>query len=225
MGDGELGRADPDFRDPLHEDAVVDDEVEQLRESHRVKLAQEVARGADEAVRQVVADAAHPVVVVEQPRPAGPLEEVEDLLAVPQQVQERREGADVHRVGADRDRVRGDPLQLGHQHADRLHVRAHLDAHQLLDGEREAERVAHRRHVVHAVGVGQHPGVVDVLGVLLEAAVQVADVGPRRAHDLAVGAQLQPEHPVGRRVLRPHVEDHLVGVEPVLVPVGDPGRG
>ena len=98
-------------------------------------------------------------------------------------------------------------------------VRAHLDAVELLDREGEAERVAHRRAVVHAVGVGHDAGVVDVLAVLLEAAVEVADVGAGGLDDLAVGAQLHPEHPVGGGVLRPHLEDHLVGVEGVRVPV------
>ena len=172
--------------------------------------------------REVVADPAHPVVVVEEPRAAGPLEEVEDLLPVPDQVQERGEGPDVHRVGADRDGVGGDPLQLRHHHADGVHVRAHLDAAELLDGEGEAERVAHRRAVVQAVGVGHDAGVVHVLAVLLEAAVEVADVGAGGLDDLAVGAQLHPEHPVGGGVLRPHLEDHLVGVEGVRVPVRHP---
>ena len=39
-----------------------------------------------------------------------------------------------------------------------------------------------------------------------------------RAHDLAVGAQLDPQHPVGGGVLGPHVEDHLVGVQIVYPP-------
>ena len=37
--------------------------------------------------------------------------------------------------------------------------------------------------------------------------------GRAALHDLAVGAQLDAQHAVGGRVLRPHVEDHLVGVE------------
>ncbi len=44
-------------------------------------------------------------------------------------------------------------------------------------------------------------------------------MGAGRLDDLAVGAQLHPEHPVGGGVLRPHLEDHLVGVEGVRVPV------
>ena len=210
VGDRELGRADADVGRALDEDLVADEQVHQLGEGDGLELAQELAGGAHEAVRQVVADPAHPVVVVEQARAAGPLEQVEDLLAVAEQVQEGREGADVHAVGAHRDAVRGDALQLGHDHADGGHVGRDLDPHQLLDGQRVAERVAHGGAVVHAVRVGDDARVVDVLGVLLEAAVQVADVRPRRAHHLAVGLELDAQHAVGGRVLRPHVEDHLV---------------
>ena len=167
----------------------------------------------DEPVGQVVADPAHPVVVVEEPRAAGPLVQVEDLLAVAQEVEEGREGPDVHPVGADGDAVRSDALQLGHDHADGVDVRADLDLEQALHGQRVAEGVAHRGHVVHPVRVGDDARIVDALRVLLEAAVQVPDVGPRRAHDLAVRAQLQPQHPVRGGMLGPHVEDHLVGVE------------
>ena len=92
----------------------------QLRHRHRVELLQEIASGLDEAVGQVVGEAADPVVVVEQARATGPLEEVEDLLAVAQQVEERGEGPDVHRVRPHGDAVRGDALQLRHDHADRL---------------------------------------------------------------------------------------------------------
>jgi hypothetical protein len=54
--------------------------------------------------------------------------------------------------------------------------------------------------------------------VLLEAAVQVADVGPGRLYHLAIGAQLEAEHPVGGGVLGPHVHHHLVGVDVGRVP-------
>ena len=128
-------------------------------------------------------------------------------------MEEGRERADVHAVGAHRDAVRGNALELRHHHPDGLHVGRDLDAHELLHGQGVAQGVAHGRHVVHAVGVGDDAGVVHVLGVLLEAPVQVADVRPRGPHHLAVGPQLDAQHPVGGRVLGAHVEDHLVGVE------------
>jgi hypothetical protein len=216
--DRDLHRAHPDVGGALDEDLVLEEEIDQLGIRDRLELSQELPAGLDEPLGQVVADSAHPVVVVEKAGPAGPLEHVEDLLPVAQEMQEGREGADVHAVRAHGDAVRGDPLQLGHDHADGLDVRAGLDLEQALDGEGVAQRVPHGGHVVHAVGVGDHARIVDVLRVLLEAAVQVADVGPGRAHDLAVRAQLQAQHAVGGRVLRTHVQDHLVGVEIVDPP-------
>jgi hypothetical protein len=49
--------------------------------------------------------------------------------------------------------------------------------------------------------------------------VQVPDVGHRAGHHLAVGGEDHPEHPVGARVLRPHVDRHLLRGERV-----GPGR-
>jgi hypothetical protein len=112
--------------------------------------------------------------------------------------------------------VAGDALQLGDDHADRVDVGAGLDAHHLLDGQREAQGVAHGADVVEAVAVGEAPGIVDGLAVLLEAAVEVADVRPRRLHHLAVGLELDAQHAVRRRVLRAHVEDHVVRIEVVV---------
>ena len=63
--------------------------VDQLGHGDGVELAEQVARRPSEAVGEVVADPAHPVVVVEKPRPARPLEEIEHFLPVAQEVEER----------------------------------------------------------------------------------------------------------------------------------------
>src|SRR6185295_7660663 len=46
------------------------------------------------------------------------------------------------------------------------------------------------------------------LARLLDARVEVADDGLGRNDDLAVELQHEPKHPVGARVLRPHVDGH-----------------
>jgi hypothetical protein len=46
--------------------------------------------------------------------------------------------------------------------------------------------------------------------VFLDAGVQVADLGIDADDDLAVDLQHQAQHAVRRRVLRPHVEDHVL---------------
>ena len=76
------------------------------------------------------------------------------------------------------------------------------------------ELVAHRGDIVQAVGVRDHLLVVrHLLAVLLEAAVQIADVRDHVDDDLAVHHQLEPEHAVRRRVLGPHADDHLLRPE------------
>jgi hypothetical protein len=49
--------------------------------------------------------------------------------------------------------------------------------------------------------------------VLLEAAMEIPDVRDRLVHDLAVGLQLEPKHPVGGGVLGTHVERHHFAAE------------
>ena len=53
------------------------------------------------------------------------------------------------------------------------------------------------------------PFVGALLGDVLDGAMQIADVGHRLAHDLAVGLDDEADDAVGRRVLRTHVEGHL----------------
>ena len=88
-----------------------------------------------------------------------------------------------------------------------------LDAHQLLDRQRQADVVRHRRQVVGAVGERHDLVVLPVLAQLLEARVQVTDVRDAAPHRLAVELEHQPEHAVRRGVLRPDVDQHVLGAE------------
>ena len=65
-----------------------------------------------------------------------------------------------------------------------------------------ADVVRHGRQVVGAVGERDDLVVVAVLAELLEAGVQVADVRDTALDRLALELDHQPEHAVGRRVLR-----------------------
>ena len=155
---------------------------------------------------------------------ADQLVDVEQLLAVAPRVDEGRGGAQVEGARAVPDQVAGDAAQLAHDHAQVLRPWRDVDTEQPLHSQREAEVVEQRRQVVHAVRVRDALLVVVPLEVLLEAGVQVPDVGPALAHHLAVEVEHQAQHAVRRRVLRTHVELHglLVQlhqvhcVEPVL---------
>jgi hypothetical protein len=141
-------------------------------------------------------------------------ENVEHVLPVAHTIEERRERADVHPVRADGDQVADDPGELGHDHADHFDTLRNLDFQQLLRRDHVPEFHAHRRHVVHPVGVRDHLLVVrHVLAVFLETPVQVADVRDDINHDFPVHDQLQPEHTVRGGMLRSHTDDHLVRPE------------
>ena len=163
--------------------------------------------------RDVEREAADAREVVGQARAAVLLEQVEHQLPLAQAVEEHRPRADVHGVAAEPDQVARDALQLSQRCPDVLRAARHLDRHQLLDRLDVADVVGGRRHVVHPVGQQDDLRVVAVLAQLLDAPVQVADPHVGVDHLLAVELQHDPQHAVGGRVLRPHVDDQLVGVE------------
>ena len=106
--------------------------------------------------------------------------------------------------------MRRDAIQLDEQHAHPRRALGNLDVEEPLHRHRVHELVGERRRVVHARDVGRALHVRELLAGLLHAGVEVADhrLG---AHDL-FGVELHhdAQHPVGRRVLRPHVDDHRV---------------
>ena len=89
----------------------------------------------------------------------------------------------------------------------------HLELEQLLHRLAVAEVGCRRRNVVHAIRQQDDLRPVAVLAELLDAAMEVAhdDVGVD--HLLAVEAQHHAQDAVRARMLRPHVEHQLVGVE------------
>ncbi len=148
------------------------------------------------------------------------LDEVEDALALAEGVEEDRHRADVERVRAEPDHVRGDALQLAHEHADDLRPLGNLQPQELLDRHAVGEVVAQRVEVVHAVGDDDALLVLLVLEELLHPRVEVADVGHALDDHLAVEDEFEPEHAVRGRVLRPEGDGHLRVERPVHHLVG-----
>ncbi len=112
--------------------------------------------------------------------------------------------------------MRGDAVQLGHQHPDPHRPRWHLDAEQRLGGQAEDELVRERRHVVHAGDVRRALQVREVLRGLLHPGVEVPDDRLRAQHRLAVELEHETQHAVSAGVLRPHVDDHRLIVRGLL---------
>ena len=72
-----------------------------------------------------------------------------------------------------------------------------------------------RADVLERVEVADRLVVVGVLAQLLDAAMEVAEDRVEVDDLLAVELEHDPEHAVGRRVLRPHVDEHLAVAERV----------
>ena len=157
-------------------------------------------------VGQVAVDAARAEVGRVHARAGHRLVHVEQVLALAEAVDE-----DVHRAAVEA--VRAEPQQVVHQardlvehDADVLRADRHVDAEQLLDRQAVGVLVAHHRHVVEPVHVGQRLDVGARLGELLGRAVQQADVRVGALDHLAVELEHEAQHAVRRRVLRPEVQ-------------------
>ncbi len=168
-------------------------------------------------VGQVGGDAAGTHVVVVHAQPGDGLEQAQHLFAFAPAVQHHRDRADVHPVRRLEQQVRAHAVELRHHHADPLRARRHLDVEQPFRCEAVHELVGDRRGVVHARDVGRTLDVRELLAGLLHTGVQVADHRFDLQDLFAVELHHEPQHAVGRRVLRTHVDDHRVA-EIVLRP-------
>jgi hypothetical protein len=90
-----------------------------------------------------------------------------------------------------------------------------LDVEQLLEGQDAGPLAEERADVLERVEIGDRVVVVGVLAQLLDAAMEIAEDRVKVDDDLAVELENDPEHAVGRRVLRPHVDVHLAVAEGV----------
>ena len=160
----------------------------------------------DDPVVEVVEHAADAGVAGVEPIARHLLVDVVDQLAQVEREEERRERPEVERRGAGAEQVVADPRQLADDHADVLAARRQLDAQQLLDRVVPGHLVHRRADVVLAVDDRDVLVEVQVLAELLEARVQVADVGRRLDDPLAVELEDQAQRRVRGGVLRPEVE-------------------
>ena len=165
------------------------------------------------AGRDIEREPTDPHAVVGQPGATVLLEQIENELTLTQGVHEHRHRPDVHGVSAQPETMTGDPLELGEDGADVSRPPGHLHLHELLDRLAVALVVRGGRDVVHPVGQQDDLGPVPVLGQLLDTPMDVAYDHIGVDDPFAVESQDHPQHPMGARVLRAHVDDELVGVE------------
>jgi hypothetical protein len=102
--------------------------------------------------------------------------------------------------------VRGEPVDLHHHDADQPGTLGDLHTEEPLDAQGERGLVEHGAEVVGAGQERDRLGPGAVLRVLLDARVQISDDHPSVGDGLPFQFQDEPEHTVGGRVLRAHVE-------------------
>lgn len=71
--------------------------------------------------------------------------------------------------------------------------------------------VVHGREIVEAVGVTNVLIIGEILGNLFLAAMEIAEMRRGFEDHFAIGAENDAQHAVSGRVLRPHVDEHLLG--------------
>ena len=134
----------------------------------------------EKALRRLQCQTADAEVAGHHALAADRLEDAQRGLALAPAVEEDGERADVHGVGAQPDQVRLDARDLVQQHAQHLGALGDLQSEQLLHRQAVRQVVGHRAEIVDAVG--QRDDLLVELGLagLLDAGVQVADVGGQR---------------------------------------------
>ena len=165
---------------------------------------------------QVVLHAADSDVVRGDARAAQHLLEVPGQLARLDAVEEGRHRRQLEAGRPAARQVVAHPRELAAQRAQPLAALGQLEPEQLLDREHVAEVGEDRGVVVQPIGVGDRliPGAA--LALLLEAAVQVADLDVEVDDVLAVQFDQELHRAMGGRVRRAHVEQLVLDVEVAL---------
>ena len=138
------------------------------------------------------------------------LEKIVEFFALRERVKENGHRAEIERHGAEPHQVRRDPRGLAADDADGFAARRQLPTHEFFDGERVGDVVRERRQIVQPIGVRHELVVLHVLGDLLVATMQKADVRRRLRDGFAIEFEDEPQDAVRSRMRRPHVEDHFL---------------
>src|SRR3990172_3105010 len=211
--DCDIARKDTHLRGSLYKDLVVGKKVVEIHKP-RFEILAEFLRLLDKRQRQVVGNSSHPNIIVEETGAACHLKQVEDKFTVAEGIEKGRKRAGIDAERADGNEMAGDSLKLGHDHPDVLNTLRNFNFKKPFDGQGICQVVVHRGHIVHAIHIGNNLLVVrHVLGVLFKAPVEISYVRNGVDDDLTVDNDLKAKHTVGRGVLRPHVDDHLIGTK------------
>ena len=137
------------------------------------------------------------------------LEDGLDSLPPPEANHGRSHSPGIQSHGRNEEQMAGYAVQLAQDNPHVLRSLRYFKTHQLFHGGAINQFIVEIGEVIHAVEQGNYLMVLLTLAQLLRTTVQVADVGLHIRDLLPINPQHHAEHPVGRRVLRTHVEQHL----------------
>ena len=161
----------------------------------------------------VVLYASDGVVVLNQSATGSSLEDIENLFAVAEAVEESGQGSQVHAQAGEEEQVRVDALQFVHDGTDVLHTFAHLDAHRLFDAHAQCVAVVMGAQIVQAVGQCQGLRIGEAFAHLLNASVYIAAVYVQFLDDFPFQGNTEAEDTMSSRVLRTYINNVFVLVE------------
>jgi len=164
------------------------------------------ARAVQEIVVDVIVQSADAVVGIGEPRAANAFEQVEDLLAVVEGIEQRGPAAEVVKECAPPNEVARDPVQFGSDDPDVLGPGRDLQLQATFHRTHKRVSVGHRGEIIDAAGVGQELSVRPVLPHLFLHPVDVAANRFRTQDVLAIHHHLQAQYAVSGRMLRPHIQ-------------------
>src|ERR1700683_1703784 len=190
--------------------ALLEDAVARKQNLHIVAdLEEGITKGlnvVDKFARQILVDAAGAEVGRVHARTAGAFVEDHQLLALLETPENRRQRADVHRLGGDLQEMRKEAADLAIKDADKLGSSWNRDAEQPLDRERLRVLLIHRRDIVKAIEIGYVLQVGARLHELFGAAMQEADMRVDALAHLTIKLEHQAQHAMRSRMLRPEVD-------------------
>ena len=142
---------------------------------------------------------------------------LENLFAIAEGVEQRRDRANVERVRTQPQLMAGHAVQFCQNHADILGAGRSFHVQKFFDGFAVSQAVGDRSHVIHAVDVRIEHRIGTGFGDFFDATVQIADHA-LQAHDLlTVQAEDDAEYAMGRGMLRAHVDNEFIGIKKRLV--------
>ena len=150
--------------------------------------------------------AAETVEAVSEPGAGDPVQQVQDMFAVIEGIEDGGEGPQVQEIGADPHQVGGDAVQFAQNHPDEFSPLRHREAEEFFHRHAVALIVGQGVEVIDPAHVGQELLVVAILGHVFVAPVAVANDRFGLGDVLPVHRQEHPQDPVGAGMLRTQVE-------------------